>query len=628
MLTIPVVGAVAVATATAAAWGANGNIPLGQKLVGRQTDGSVLTAQNQFVRPAGETIEQTGQPMDLEVRPDGRTAVSLTKSGDGLFTVVDLTTHAVLQQYTPPKGTGSGDIGVGGLLYSPDGRTLWATQSKNLLRFSVGADGTLSAPVVIPIPSTGPGATPTAADGTPASPLPSDLAWTSDHSAILVVLDGYNRLASLDPVSNTLTPISAVGVGPRDVTVIGAHAFVSNEAGRQPTAEDFTNLSYDSETVAEQRDGRAADGTISEIDLASGKVVHTYQVGLDPSSMVAHGSDLLVTNSSDDTVSVIDTARQQVTQTINVNPLPGQPYGASPNALAFLDDTHLAVSLGRDNAVAVYDYQGSRTAAAFSGLVPTAWYPGKVIWDAPLKKLVVSNLKGVGALGQERTITEGPGTQPATGHQVYADKGVVQMVDSPTADQIATDTSTVFAANQWKGLAARNESGSRRATPKALPVRVGDPSTIKHVFVIVRENRTYDQELGDDPRGNGKADLAQFGRQVTPNAHALSKRFPLIDNLYSNGTNSADRAHLARRRVRQRLPRALLRQLRAQLRPAGLDGLPEVGLPVGQRPGTRADRAGLGRVRPVLHHAQRPERTRDVEPVVQGLAHPRGQGQR
>ena len=197
------------------------------------------------------------------------------------------------------------------------------------------------------------------------------------------------------------------------------------------------------------------------------------------------------------------------------------------------------MSLGRDNAVAVYDYQGSRTAAAFSGLVPTVWYPGKVIWDAPLKKLVVSNLKGVGALGQERTITEGPGTQPATGHQVYADKGVVQMVDSPTADQIATDTSTVFAANQWKGLAARNESGSRRATPKALPVQVGDPSTIKHVFVIVRENRTYDQELGDDPRGNGKADLAQFGRQVTPNAHALSKRFPLIDNLYSNGTNSA-----------------------------------------------------------------------------------------
>ena len=184
----------------------------------------------------------------------------------------------MLQQYSPPKGTGSGDIGVGGLLYSPDGKVLWATQSKNLLKFTVAEDGTLSAPVVIPIPTDGPGATPTSADKTPASPLPSDLAWTSDHSAILVVLDGYNRLATPGPASNTVTAISATGVGPRDVTVIGTHAFVSNEAGRQPTAEDFTNLSYDSGTVAEQRDGRASDGTVSEIDLATGKVVHTYQV--------------------------------------------------------------------------------------------------------------------------------------------------------------------------------------------------------------------------------------------------------------------------------------------------------------------------------------------------------------
>jgi YVTN family beta-propeller protein len=539
MLSIPVVGAVAIAAAAGAAWGVTGNKPLGQNLVGRQSDGWVLTAQNQFVRPAGESIEQTGQPMDLEVSPDGRTAVSLTKSGDGLFTVVDLVDHTVLQQYSPPKGTGSGDIGVGGLLYSPDGKVLWATQSKNLLRFTVAAGGTLSTPVVIPIPTDGPGKTPVSSDKTPAAPLPSDLAWNSDHSAILVVLDGYNRLARLDPASDTVTAISATGVGPRDVAVIGDHAFVSNEAGRQPTAEDFTNLSYDSETVAEPRNGRASDGTISEFDLATGDVVHTYQVGLDPSSMVVRGSALLVTNSSDDTVSVVDTAHHQVTQTINVNPLPGQPYGASPNALAFLDKTHLAVSLGRDNAIAVYDWRGRRTAAAFCGLIPTAWYPGKLVWNEPLGKLVVGNLKGVGALGKERIISEGPGTSPAIGHQVFADKGVVQVLDTPSPKQMSRYTSTVFAANQWNGLNRRNQTGARTAPAKALPLKVGDPSKIKHVFMVVRENRTYDQELGDDPRGNGQADLAQFGRRTTPNAHALARQFPLIDNLYSTGTNSA-----------------------------------------------------------------------------------------
>ncbi|MGI8696023.1 MAG: alkaline phosphatase family protein, partial [Mycobacteriales bacterium] len=81
--------------------------------------------------------------------------------------------------------------------------------------------------------------------------------------------------------------------------------------------------------------------------------------------------------------------------------------------------------------------------------------------------------------------------------------------------------------------------GSSTAKPVAVPVRVGDPSKIKHVFLIVQENRTYDQILGDDPRGNGKAAYAQFGKKVTPNAHALARQFPLIDNLYSAGTNSA-----------------------------------------------------------------------------------------
>ncbi len=97
----------------------------------------------------------------------------------------------------------------------------------------------------------------------------------------------------------------------------------------------------------------------------------------------------------------------------------------------------------------------------------------------------------------------------------------------------------MFANNQWNDLAARNKKGSKAAKPVAVPVKVGDPSTIKHVFVIVKENRTYDQVLGDDPRGNGDAAYAQFGKNVTPNIHALAKDFPLIDNLYSNGTNSA-----------------------------------------------------------------------------------------
>ena len=535
-----VLGAVAVLTTSTAAYAAAGNgrnKPLSDHLVGRQADGSVLNPDNQYVTPAGVSIEQTGRPMDLAVRPDGHTAVDLTKSGSGLFTVVDLVEHKVLQQYTPPKGTGSGNVGVTGLLYSRDGDTLYATQTTDILRFAVAADGTLSSPAVIKIPADA--SVPKSPAGAAAAPLPTGLAWAPDGTHILVVIDGWDRIGVLDPATSTLSAQTPVGVAPRDIVVIGNHAFVSNEGGRRPTADDFTNLSYDSPVVADKKDGRADSGTVSEVDLATNQVVHTYKVGLDPSSLLAHGGELLVTNSSDDTVSVIDTVRHQVAQTFNVNPLPGQPFGSSPNALEFLDPTHLAVSLGRNNALAVYEYRGARHPAAFDGLIPTAWYPGTLHWDAPLDRLIVANQAGVGALGKDGTISEGPGTTPATGRQVFADVGTVGIVARPTRQEMAGYTAQVFADNQWNGLRSRNQRGSGHARPAAVPRRTGDPSKIKHVFMIVRENRTYDQELGDDPRGNGNPAYAQFGQHVTPNAHALARQFPLIDNLYSDGTNSA-----------------------------------------------------------------------------------------
>lgn len=538
------VAAASLIAASAAAWaaGSDQNTPLGESLVGRQADGSVLTPENKYVTPAGATIEQEGQPIDLLVRPDGQTAVSLTKSQDtvGQFTVIDLAQQKVLQVFTPPDGVGSGNVSVGGLLYSHDGKTLWAAQSNNILRFDVADDGALSHPHVIATPTAGPAGTtpPTSPAGDIAEALPSDLQWAPDGKHILVVLNGYNSLGVLDPTKDRFVAQVAVGMVPRDVVVIGHHAFVSNEAGRRPTDADFTNYSYDSPVVAETTDGRASTGTISEVNLWTKKIVATYDVGLDPTSMLVHGTEVLVTNSSDDTVSVLDTTTHEVTQTFNVNPVPGQPYGSSPNALAFLDSTHLVVSLGRDNALAVYDYEGAHTAAAFEGLIPTAWYPAALQWNDALHKLVVTNMKGVGSLGRPRTVDQGPGTTPVTGHQTYADRGVVQLIDRPTPRDISAYTAQVFSSNQWNGLADRNRIGTGDATPVAVPRRIGDPSKIKHVFLIVRENRTYDQELGDDPRGNGDPAYAQFAG-VTPNAHALAREFPLIDNLYSGGTNSA-----------------------------------------------------------------------------------------
>lgn len=442
----------------------------------------MLVPEGKFVKAAGDSIEQTGQVMDLAVRPDGRTAVDLTKSGKGLFTVVDLVDHRVVQQYTPPKGTGGGNVSVGGLLYSADGTQLWAAQTTNILRFDVAPDGTLGSPVVVALPTTGPGGVPKAPNGTLAQPLPSGLTWAPDHKTIITSLSGYDMIAGIDSTTGATSWQTPVGVAPRDVVVVGNHVLVSNEGGRRTASADFANYSYDSTVVADRRDGRADSGTVSEVDLSTHAVVRSYDVGLDPSALMVHGTDVLVTNSSDDTVSVLDTITGEVARTFNVNPIPGQPYGSSPNALAMIDDAHLAVSLGRNNALAVYEWSGVHSTPTFAGLVPTAWYPGKIIVDQQLGKLVVGNLKGVGALGDQRMIAEGPGTQPATGKQVYSDVGVVQVLNPPQAADMAAYTSQVFSNNQWNNLESRNQhAGAKLAKPVAVPTRIGDPSPIKHV---------------------------------------------------------------------------------------------------------------------------------------------------
>jgi YVTN family beta-propeller protein len=502
----------------------------GQRLIGRQPDGSALTSTNQLVTPAGTGVEQSGRPLSLAVRPDGQTAVNETWDGKGLFTVTDLVGHKVLQQYSPPGGTGSGNVSYGGLLYSPDGKTLWAGQVGNLLKFAVAADGTLSNPVVIALPG-----------ATGRKPIPAGLAFAPGGQQILVTLNGTNMLAVLDAATGALVRQVPIGNAPRDVVVAGSHAFVANQGGRTAQAGDKTYKSYWTDIVTNTDNGSASTGTVSEVDPATGTLVRTYNVGLAPSALMAQGSDVFVANSNSDTVSVLDTASGSVAQTINVNPLPGAPIGSSPNSLAMLDSTHLAVSLGSANAVAIYDYTDAKTPAGFQGLVPTGWYPGTVQLDPALGQVVVAAQKGVGSLGDTTSQSEGTGTVPVVGHTVYSDVGLVSTVPIPKPSDMPNYTKQVWQNNQWTAWKAQQQAaGSSNKKPVAIPVRDGDPSTIKHVFMIVKENRTYDQILGDDPRGNGEPSLAQFGGATTPNFHALAQQGPLLDNTYSSGTMSAD----------------------------------------------------------------------------------------
>ncbi|HXA65906.1 MAG TPA: alkaline phosphatase family protein, partial [Bryobacteraceae bacterium] len=127
-------------------------------------------------------------------------------------------------------------------------------------------------------------------------------------------------------------------------------------------------------------------------------------------------------------------------------------------------------------------------------------------------------------------------------YNTHQDNGTVSIVPVPNNGQLKKMTAQVFQNNHWDLTQNINSAagGNPNATPEAIPANIGDPSPIKHVFLIIRENRTYDQVLGDVAAGNGDPSLAVFGGKNTPNAHALVQRFPLFDNFYDPSRQSAD----------------------------------------------------------------------------------------
>ncbi len=206
-----------------------------------------------------------------------------------------------------------------------------------------------------------------------------------------------------------------------------------------------------------------------------------------------------------------------------------------------VQDGRLLVSLGRANAIAVYALGASALdPVSYVGLVPTDYYPEDVF---PVgDQLVVANRRGIDARGPLVTIKEGFGTTDATGHGTHGTTASLTRFTLPSDTEIRESlTRQVFSQNGWgpSDTDTKHATGNRsKAVP--VPKRIGDPSTIKHIFMLVKENRTYDQVHGDMPEGNGDASLAQFGEQVTPNIHALSRQFGLYDNTYDVGTNSAE----------------------------------------------------------------------------------------
>ncbi len=537
---------------------------------GLQPNGTYVVSNGQVISPAGIQvnlgIRVRAKAVAVNPNPHVHTAAVLTMGASEPVLVFDTLTGEVLQSYLPFQDT----YGTyGGISYSADGKYLMFSQdyganygtSSNpeysyVTLSSVGPTGLLTDYAHVPVPPNtsliacfpnspiGVYARPCGELYTTSTSYPGGVAIARDGKSAYALLNQNNTLAFFDLTKNPVVLGNQIRVGnaPNSIVLNHQFAYVSNEGGRAATEADFTVLSSGTPIVANAENGSAVTGTVSVVDTTSQKVVGTIPVGLHPTGLGLLGNLLLVSNTYSDTISVIDTTTASVVRTINLGlpiSVPGahQPaYGAAPTGIAVDAEAGIAyVALYNANAIAVVNLALGATKPVI-GMIPVAYAPASVALDKAHGQLVVANDKGIGTLGSFET------DHGVTGYNTHQDTGTASIVKIPDATQLAAYTHQVYQNNHWD-LKVNIESasgGSAGTAPVAIPAHIGDPSVIKHVFLIIRENRTYDQILGDVAAGNGDAELAVFGGQDTPNAHNLVTRFPLLDNFYDPSRQSAD----------------------------------------------------------------------------------------
>ncbi|MGW3105973.1 alkaline phosphatase family protein [Streptomyces sp. NPDC001100] len=494
----------------------------GTQQVGQTTANGQVISSDQYIKPYGSrTVINDGKIMSSTVSPDGTHLAASIADGDASLVVMDLTTGQVKQKIGTSTADdlriSSGAVGQEGPTYSPDGKQLWLGQAGGYTKFTVNDDGTLAAPTAVPI----------AADGIKQA-LVGAAVFSPDGSTVYSAVNGQNKVVAIDAATGTIQQTWAVGTAPRGIALVGGKLYVSNEGGRPAKAGDTTINSYGTDVPANPKTGASTTGTVSVIDTADpSAAVGTIAVGLHPTAVYAKKGAVFVTNTADNSVSVIDTRKDKVVQTIATQPWPEASVGYEPNAVTLTDDGRLLVTLGRANAVAVYRYSSPQQPARYVGLLPTDYFPSGITANG--KQIVVANTRGVDALRPD-----------AAGHNTHDTTSSLTQFTLPGDLTVKSQTAKVFRQNGWTPGSVTTAKGKSRAKAVPVPTRIGDPSTIKHVFLLVKENRTYDQVFGDLPQGNGNASLTQFGENVTPNQHALAEQFGLYDNFYDIGTNSAE----------------------------------------------------------------------------------------
>jgi YVTN family beta-propeller protein len=448
------------------------------RLPGRISAEKILLPNGWMLSPAGSSVPLGDLPLGMDVTPDRRFAAVINSGFAGhSISLVNLAARTVCQTIVVKNSWN-------GIHFAPDGASLYVSAGNEnaIYRYRLDHDS-LSAglPIVLGKPH-------------PAEKIsPTGIDISGDGRFLYAGTKGNNALYKIDLVTNTVAAVLPL-----------SHEVYTCRVDQK------NNVVYAT---------LWGGARVAVIDADSLHLRAEIPVGDHPSEMLVSddGTALYIVNSNHNTVSVIDCRTRTVIRTISVSLSPGDPNGSTPNSLALSGDAKsLFVANADNNSLAVIDV---KTGTA-RGFIPTGWYPTVV--RSVGSTLLVTNGKGEisRANADHRHIG---GLLP----------GTLSFIPEPQEVELGVYSTQVFENSPLL-------HPTRWSDDAPIPHANTERSPIKHVFYIIKENRTYDQVFGDITQGNGDSSLCMFGRTVTPNHHALAEEFVLLDNFYADAEVSAD----------------------------------------------------------------------------------------
>lgn len=458
--------------------------------------------------PAGRSLPLGDLPLNLVVSSSGR-YMAATNNGQSVQSIqlIDPVNERLLHQVVIPKSWY-------GLAFSEDEKYLYASGGNDnwILQYELNNDRLVLSDSII------------LGKKWPEQISPAGITLNHKRNEMYVVTKENNSLYCIDLRSKAT----------KKIIPLGAEAYAGV-------------LSRDHRSLFISLWGGAK---ILEYDVRRQQIKRSLEVGNHPNELVLSkdGAIMYVANSNDNSVSVVDVKGWKVIEVLNAALYPDAPEGSATNGVALsADEKTLYVANAENNCLAVFDVSEPGRSRSV-GFIPVGWYPTNV--KVTGNRIFVANGKGFSSFANPRgpnpiakkqqvTYQQGDTSKTAQEVQYIAGlmKGTLSVIDQPDAITLGAYSKAVYTNTPYSKegeLLAAGEPGN------PIPMKVGDPSPIRHVFYIIKENRTYDQVLSDMPGGNGDTSLLLFGERITPNQHKLAKEFVLLDNFYVDSEVSAD----------------------------------------------------------------------------------------